>query len=176
MGCRLWGAQSQTRLKRLSSSRSSLLKCDSVSVSVGGSQVSAVLGSPQVMPMLHQHDHTLRMKHQRALQLLPWAQDLEGFPGGSDGKESAYIVGDLDSIPGSGRSLGEGNGNPFQYSGQENSMDRGAWWTRWFSGKQSACNAGATGNVGSVSGSGRSPEGGNGNPLQYSCLEYSMDR
>ena len=58
------------------------------------------------MPMLHQHDHTLRMKHQRALQLLPWAQDLEGFPGGSDGKESAYIVGDLGSIPGSGRSLG----------------------------------------------------------------------
>ena len=104
------------------------------------------------MPMLHQHDHTLRMKHQRALQLLPWAQDLEDFPGGSDGKESAYIVGDLSSIPGSGRSLGEGNGNPFQYSGQENSMDRGAWWTSWFSGKQSACNAGATGNVGSVPG------------------------
>ena len=38
------------------------------------------------------------------------------FPGGSDGKASAYNVGDLHSIPGSGRSLGEGNGNPLQYS------------------------------------------------------------
>ena len=47
-----------------------------------------------------------------------------GFPGGSDGKESACSVGDLGSIPGSGRSPGEGNGNPFQYSCLENSMDR----------------------------------------------------
>ena len=39
-----------------------------------------------------------------------------GFPGGSDGKESAYNVGDLGLIPGSGRSPGEGNGNPLQYS------------------------------------------------------------
>jgi len=51
----------------------------------------------------------------------------EGFPGGSDGKASACNVGDLDSIPGSGRSPGEGNGNPLQYSCLENSMDRGAW-------------------------------------------------
>ena len=50
-----------------------------------------------------------------------------GFPGGSDGKESAYTVGDPGSIPGSGRSLGEGHGNPFQYSYLEHSMDRGAW-------------------------------------------------
>ena len=49
------------------------------------------------------------------------------FPGGSDGKASAYNAGDLGSIPGSGRSPGEGNGNPFQYSCQENPMDRGAW-------------------------------------------------
>ena len=48
------------------------------------------------------------------------------FPGGSDGKESAYNTGDLGSIPGLGRS-GEGNGNPLQYSCLENSMDRGAW-------------------------------------------------
>ena len=47
--------------------------------------------------------------------------------GGSDGEESACSAGDLDSIPGSGRSLGEGNGYPLQYSGPENSMDRGAW-------------------------------------------------
>ena len=50
-----------------------------------------------------------------------------GFPGVSDGKESACNAGDLGSIPGLGRSPGEGNGNPFQYSYLENSMDRGAW-------------------------------------------------
>ena len=48
-------------------------------------------------------------------------------PGGSDGKVSDYNVGDLGSIPGSGRSSGEGNGNPLQYSCLENPMDRGAW-------------------------------------------------
>ena len=51
-----------------------------------------------------------------------------GFPGGSVGKESACIAGDFGSIPGSGRSLGEGNGNPLQYSCLENPMDREAWW------------------------------------------------
>ena len=50
------------------------------------------------------------------------------FPGGSDGKESACNRGDPDSIPGSGRSPGEGHGNPLQYSCLENSMDRGACW------------------------------------------------
>ena len=50
------------------------------------------------------------------------------FPGGSDGKESVYIAGDLGSIPGLGRSPGEGNANPLQYSCLENPMDRGAWW------------------------------------------------
>ena len=50
------------------------------------------------------------------------------FPGGSDGKASAYNAGDLGSIPGSGRSPGEGNGNPLQYSCLENPMDGGAWW------------------------------------------------
>ena len=49
-----------------------------------------------------------------------------GFPGGSDGKESTSDAGDLGSIPGLGRSSGEGNGYPLQYSGLENSMDRGA--------------------------------------------------
>ena len=47
---------------------------------------------------------------------------------GSDGKESACNVGDPGSTPGSGRSPGEGNGNPLQYSCLENPMDRGAWW------------------------------------------------
>ena len=50
-----------------------------------------------------------------------------GFPHGSDGEESACNAGDLDSTPGLGRSSGEGNGNPFQYSCLENPMDRGAW-------------------------------------------------
>ena len=50
------------------------------------------------------------------------------FPSGSDGKESACSGGDLGSIPGSGRSPGEGNGKPLQYSCLENPMDRGAWW------------------------------------------------
>ena len=48
-------------------------------------------------------------------------------PGGSDGKEVTCDTEDLDSIPGSGRSPGEGNGNPLQYSYLENPMDRGAW-------------------------------------------------
>jgi len=43
-------------------------------------------------------------------------------------KESAWSAGDLGSIPGSGRSPGEGNGNPLQYPCLENLMDRGAWW------------------------------------------------
>ena len=47
-----------------------------------------------------------------------------GFPGGSDSKESAYNAGDLGSIPGLGRSLGGGHGNPLQYSCLENYMDR----------------------------------------------------
>ena len=49
------------------------------------------------------------------------------FPGGSDGKASAYNAGYLGSIPGLGSSPGEGNGNPFQYSCLKNAMDRGAW-------------------------------------------------
>ena len=50
-----------------------------------------------------------------------------GFPDGSDSKESACNAGDLGSIPGLGRSPGEGSGYPLQYSGLENSMDRGVW-------------------------------------------------
>ena len=49
-----------------------------------------------------------------------------GFPGGSDVKESACNAQDLGSIPGFGRSPGEENGNPLQYSGLENPMDIGA--------------------------------------------------
>jgi len=49
------------------------------------------------------------------------------FAGGSDGKASAYNVGDPSSIPGLERSPGEGNGNSLQYSCLENPMDRGTW-------------------------------------------------
>ena len=50
------------------------------------------------------------------------------FPGGSNGKEYVCSEGDLGSVPGSGRSPGEGNGNPLQCSCLENSTGRGAWW------------------------------------------------
>ena len=50
-----------------------------------------------------------------------------GFSGGSDGKESACSVGDL----GWKETAGEGNGNPLQYSGLENPIDRGAWQASW---------------------------------------------
>ena len=55
----------------------------------------------------------------------------KGFPDGPVGKESTCNAGDtgnVGSVPGSGRSPGEGNGNPLQYSCMENPMDRGAWW------------------------------------------------
>ena len=55
---------------------------------------------------------------------LDWILD---FPDGSDSKESAFNAGDWGSIPGPGRSSGEGNGNPLQYSSLENFIDRGAW-------------------------------------------------
>ena len=51
-----------------------------------------------------------------------------GFPGGSGVKNLPANARDVGSIPGLGRSLGGGNGNPLQYSCWENPMDRGAWW------------------------------------------------
>ena len=50
------------------------------------------------------------------------------LPRSSVGKESASSAGDQSSVPGLGRSPGDGNGNPLQYPGLENSMDRGDWW------------------------------------------------
>ena len=52
---------------------------------------------------------------------------IKDSPGGSDGKASAYNVGDSGSISGLGSSSGEGNGNPLQYSCLEKPMDGGAW-------------------------------------------------
>ena len=60
------------------------------------------------------------------LYLVPFTS-LMVFPGGSDSQETACNVGDLCSIPGSGRFSGKGHGNPLQYSCLENPMDRGAW-------------------------------------------------
>ena len=60
--------------------------------------------------------------------LAPTPNIFLGSPSGSFGKESACNVEDLGSVPGLGRSPGEGNDNPLQYSCLENSMDRGAWW------------------------------------------------
>ena len=109
-------------------------------------------------------------------------------------RESVCSMKDLVLIPGSGRSSGERNGYPLQYSCLENAMDRGAWWdtvhgvaksqtglTNTFTlgfpggsdGKESACNAG---DLDSIPELGRSPGVGNSNPLQYSCLENSMNR
>ena len=67
--------------------------------------------------------------HVKTLFLLEWFK--AGFSlrhSGSDGKASACNAGDPGSIPGSGRSPGEGNGNPLQYSCLENPMEGGAWW------------------------------------------------
>ena len=66
--------------------------------------------------------HTLR-KRDKELSLYRRIKAIYDFPGGSDGKASVYDVGDLGSIPGLERSLGEGKGYPLQYSGLENSMD-----------------------------------------------------
>ena len=67
---------------------------------------------------------------------IPWRRErlptpvFLGFPGGSDGKESACNAGDLDLIPGLGRSPGEGKDYPLQCSGLENSMDYRRWGRR----------------------------------------------
>ena len=63
---------------------------------------------------------------QRRFSLLS-KKSLLDFPGGSNSKATVYNTGDPGSIPGSGRSPGEGNGNPLQNSCLENPMDRGAW-------------------------------------------------
>ena len=86
----------------------------------------------------------------------PW-----GFPGGSAGKESACNAGDPSSIPGLGRSAGEGIGYSV-FSGFPGGS----------AGKESTCNAG---DLGSIPGLGRSPGERKGYPFQYSGLENSMD-
>ena len=79
------------------------------------------------------HLQCRRLRFDSWVRKIPWRRGrlptpvFSSFPGGSDGKESACNVGDWGSIPGLGRSPGEGNGNPLLYSWLENSTDREAW-------------------------------------------------
>ena len=77
------------------------------------------------------------LKSHSKMSLITPASLLKGFPGGSEVKASACNAGDLGSIPGLGRSPGEGNGNPLKYSCLENPMDGGAWWATQSMGSQS---------------------------------------
>ena len=79
------------------------------------------------IPCLSQGRASDTSSHQQQGSIFMIIINNESFPGGSDGKESACSAGDLNSVPGLGRSCGEGNGNPLQYSCLENSTDRGAW-------------------------------------------------
>ena len=74
------------------------------------------------------HPNTDTLNQFCATGFLNSSEQYWGFPGGSEVKASACNAGDLGSIPGSGRSPGEGNGNPLQYSCLENPMDGGSWW------------------------------------------------
>ena len=73
------------------------------------------------------HTHTVK-GYNSLIPLFSVSSTGDKFPGDSDGKASACNAGDQGSIPGLGRSPGEGNGNPLQYSCLENPMDGGAWW------------------------------------------------
>ena len=76
-----------------------------------------------LLPFIHTHIYIILILVY--FSILPYTMS---FPGGSEVKASACNARDLGSIPGSGRCPGEGNGNPLQYSCQENPMDGGAWW------------------------------------------------
>ena len=102
---------------------------------------------------------------------------MSDFPGSSEDKASAYSVGNTSSIPQSGRSPGEGNGNPLRYSclphpPKKRGLKEIFGFPGGSDGKASAYNAR---DLVSTPGSGKSPGEGNGDPLQYSCLENPMD-
>ena len=94
---------------------------------------------------------------------LPSEPSRKPFPGSSDDKESACNAEDLDSIPGLGRSCGEGNGYLQQHSCLENSMDRESWQAIQSMGRKE------------LDTTERLIGEGSGTPLQYSCLENPMD-
>ena len=97
---------------------------------------------PWLVPVRHQCSATQRISHSEqyyfseqkffrnlVIKFLKHSfQHIWNFPGGSDNKAPACNVGNPGSIPGSGRSPGEGNGIPLQYSCLENHMDREVWW------------------------------------------------
>ena len=85
-------------------------------------QVDSLLTESCGKPSLHVHVIVTGSYDNRKRILIAY-----GFSYSSDGKESACNAGDLGSVPGSGRSPGEENGNPLQYSSLENSIDKGAW-------------------------------------------------
>ena len=87
------------------------------------------------------------------------APQYKHFPGGSDGNASAYNVGDLGSTPGSGRSPGEGNGNPLQCFCLENPRDGGAWWAAVYGVAQSRQDLAAAAIPRNCSVNHRTPEG-----------------
>ena len=72
-------------------------------------------------------DHSFKLRRLKVIHFIFVLFGNSYFPGGSDGKVSVYNAGDPGSIPGSGRSAGEGNGNPLQYYCLENLMNRRAW-------------------------------------------------
>ena len=75
-----------------------------------------------------ENDDTNSLQAQKCYRSpLSWTVTLEGFPGGTVVKNPTDNAGDMDSIPGLGRSPGEGNGDSLQYSCLGNPMDRGAW-------------------------------------------------
>ena len=92
--------------------------------------------------------------------------------GGEVGPEACvdFLVGGIDVCP----LVGGARSCPSDRQGRKGCVLRWLW--AWLSSKESACNAGASGDTGSISGSGRSPGEGNGNPLQYSCLGNPMSR
>ena len=142
------------------------------------------------LPLVAQWQRTCLPMQETRVPLRCFPGPYPTFPGGSDGKVSAYNAGDLGSIPGSGRSPGEGNGNPLllgKSHGWRSLVGYSPWGRKesdtteqlhfippypipWgfpgsSAGKESACNAG---DPGSIPGSGRSPGEGIGYPLQYS--------
>ena len=88
------------------------------------------IGSSESLPLDHKGgpEFTIIIIITNFFLSLPCSLWVLGFPSGSDGKESACSAGDMGSIPGLGGPPGVGNGELFQLSCLEESMDRGAWW------------------------------------------------
>ena len=96
----------------------------------GGAWWAAIYGVAQSRTRLKQLSSRSSSSVYVSMLLSPFVppSPFLGFPGGPAGKESTCNEGDMGSIPGVGRSPGEGNGNPLQYSYLEDPMDGGAWW------------------------------------------------